>query len=93
MCLFRFTKAEQQASNQVAPPEHAGVERQKPKRGPTLVLSARGGRRQHKAGSRAVQSIPQTSLTLPVEASSLERLVWPQTSVINLHSKPFSDIV
>jgi len=27
MCLFRFTKAEQQASNQAAPPEHEGVKR------------------------------------------------------------------
>jgi hypothetical protein len=39
MCLFRSTKAEQQASNQVAPPEHVEVERQKPERGLTLRLT------------------------------------------------------
>jgi len=39
MCLFRFTKAKQQASSRVAPPEHAEVERQKPERGLTLRLT------------------------------------------------------
>jgi len=39
MCLFRFTKAEQQASNQAALPEPEGVERQKPERGLTLRLT------------------------------------------------------
>ena len=39
MYLFRFTKAEQQASNQAAPPEPEGVERQKPKRDLTLRLT------------------------------------------------------
>ena len=39
MCLFRSTKAEQQASNQVAPPEHAEVDSQKPERGLTLRLT------------------------------------------------------
>jgi len=35
----RSTKAEQQASNRVAPPEHAEVEPQKPERGLTLRLT------------------------------------------------------
>jgi hypothetical protein len=35
----RSTKAEQQASNRAALPEHAEVERQKPKRGLTLRLT------------------------------------------------------
>jgi len=39
MCLFRFTKAEQQASSLVASPEPEGVERQKPERGLTLRLT------------------------------------------------------
>jgi len=39
MCLFRSSKAEQQASNREAPPEHAEVERQKPERGLTLRLT------------------------------------------------------
>ena len=46
MCLFRFTKAEQQASNREqqasnreASPEHAAVERQKPERDLTLRLT------------------------------------------------------
>jgi hypothetical protein len=39
MCLFSSTKAEQQASNKAAPPEHAEVERQKPERGLTLRLT------------------------------------------------------
>jgi len=38
-CLFRPTKAEQQASNREAPPEHTEVERQKPERGLTLRLT------------------------------------------------------
>jgi len=37
--LYFATKAEQQASNRVAPPEHAEVERKKPERGLTLELS------------------------------------------------------
>ncbi len=36
---FRFTKAEQQASNRAALPEHEEVERQKPERGLTLRLT------------------------------------------------------
>jgi len=46
VCPFRFTKAEQQASNREqqasnreASPEHAEVEQQKPKRGLTLRLT------------------------------------------------------
>jgi len=39
MCLFRSTKAEQQASNQAAPPERVEVEQQKPERGLTLRLT------------------------------------------------------
>jgi len=39
MCLFRTTKAEQQASNKAAPPEPEEVERQKPKRGLTSKLT------------------------------------------------------
>jgi len=39
MCLFRFTKAEQQASSLVAPPEHAEEEQRKPERGLTLRLT------------------------------------------------------
>jgi len=39
VCPFRFTKAEQQASNQAALPERAEVERQKPERGLTLRLT------------------------------------------------------
>jgi len=39
MCLFRFTKAEQQASKRVAQPEAEEVERQKPERGLTLRLT------------------------------------------------------
>jgi len=39
MCLFRFSKAEQQASNLEAPPEREEVERQKPERGLTLRLT------------------------------------------------------
>jgi len=39
MCLFSSTKAEQQASNKAAPPEHAEVERQKPERGLTSELT------------------------------------------------------
>jgi len=39
MCLFRFTKAEQQASNRAAPPEHAEEEQQKPERGLALRLT------------------------------------------------------
>jgi len=39
MCLFRFTKAEQQASNQAAQAEHEEEERQKPERGLTLRLT------------------------------------------------------
>ena len=35
----RSTKAQQQASNCTAPPEHAEVERQKPERGLTLRLT------------------------------------------------------
>ncbi len=35
----RSTKAEQQASNRVAPPEPEGVEQQKPERGLTLRLT------------------------------------------------------
>lgn len=41
MCIFRSTKAEQQASNREAPPEHVEVERQKPERG--LTFDMRGG--------------------------------------------------
>jgi len=39
VCLFRSTKGEQQASNQVAPPEPEEVERQQPERGLTLRLT------------------------------------------------------
>ena len=39
MRLFRSTKAEQQADNREALPEHAEVERQKPERGLTLRLT------------------------------------------------------
>ena len=39
MCLFRFTKAKQQASSQAEPPESEEVERQKPERGLTLRLT------------------------------------------------------
>ena len=39
VCPFRFTKAEQQASNRAALPEPEEVERQKPKRGLTLRLT------------------------------------------------------
>jgi len=39
MCQRSSTKAEQQASNRAAPPEHAEEERQKPKRGLTLRLT------------------------------------------------------
>ena len=39
MCMFRFTKAEQQASNQAALPESEEVERQEPERGLTLRLT------------------------------------------------------
>jgi len=39
MCMFHFTKAEQQASNLEAQPEREGVEQQKPKRGLTLRLT------------------------------------------------------
>jgi len=39
MCLFRSTKAKQQASNREAQPERADVERQKPNRGLTLRLT------------------------------------------------------
>jgi len=38
MCMFRFTKAEQQASKR-ALPEPEGVERQEPERGLTLRLT------------------------------------------------------
>jgi len=39
MRLFRSTKAEQQADNREALPEHAEVDSQKPERGLTLELS------------------------------------------------------
>ena len=39
MCLFRSTKAKQQAGNLEALPEHVEVEQQKPERGLTLELS------------------------------------------------------
>ena len=39
MCPFCSSKAEQQASNREAPPEHAEVEQQKPERGLTLRLT------------------------------------------------------
>ena len=39
MCQFCSTKAEQQASSQVAPPERAEVKQQKPERGLTLRLT------------------------------------------------------
>jgi len=39
MCLFRSSKAKQQASNRSAVPEHAEVDRQKPNRGLTLRLT------------------------------------------------------
>jgi len=39
MRLCLSTKAEQQASNRAAPPEHVEVEQQKPERGLTLRLT------------------------------------------------------
>jgi len=39
MCLFRSTKAKQQASNRGTPPEHVEVEQQKPELGLTLRLT------------------------------------------------------
>jgi len=44
MCLCVSTKAKQQASNRVAPPEHVEEEQQKPERGLTFELT--GPRRQ-----------------------------------------------
>jgi len=39
MCLFRSMKAEQQASNRAASPEHEEEEQRKPERGLTLRLT------------------------------------------------------
>jgi len=39
VCLSHAPKAEQQADDRAAPPEHEGVERQKPERGLTFDMS------------------------------------------------------
>ena len=72
MCLFCFTKAEQQASNRAASPEHAEVERQKPERDLTFELSGRR-RQDARPGLATMYRVPPDRAWWPAVGAPLER--------------------